>query len=411
MVVGVGSMFFLIQPPPPTTGLDVFRSRMPLVIVSSAGLVVVTIAWYFREFGRRSAAIIEGASPSDRQLRLLGTTPRATAINLFVIGMAFDTLVVTEVWLTYRWLDWPRVFASGIVTVSATALVAYLVVERALGEPLAAVSLDVPVPALGVVGRLVAIWAVAVSTPLAALMIAPHRVALNGAQWVILAVGLSICLAGLIIIGHNITQPIKTLRRALQRVEGGELDVGVVPDDGGELGQLQHAFNDMVHGLRQRDRLATLFGAHVGADVAERAMAGHDQLGGESVEVTALFVDIDGSTELAQTLPPDEFVIMLNGFYGVVVEVVTAEGGLVNKFEGDAALAVFGAPTIQSDHADRALRAARTLRERLAALCIVSPDSTPASVWRPARRWPATWARPTATSTRSSATRSTKPHG
>jgi adenylate cyclase len=81
--------------------------------------------------------------------------------------------------------------------------------------------------------------------------------------------------------------------------------------------------------------------------------------------VAALFVDLVGSTSLALALPPTEVVRVLNRFFRVVVEVVEAEGGLVNKFEGDAALCVFGAPVVCQDCAGDALRAARRLAARL----------------------------------------------
>jgi adenylate cyclase len=78
-----------------------------------------------------------------------------------------------------------------------------------------------------------------------------------------------------------------------------------------------------------------------------------------------LFVDIIGSTALAEVLSPDQVVGTLNAFFGAVVRVVSAEGGWVNKFEGDGALCMFGAPAVQPDHAARALRAARTLQRDL----------------------------------------------
>jgi adenylate cyclase len=81
-----------------------------------------------------------------------------------------------------------------------------------------------------------------------------------------------------------------------------------------------------------------------------------------------LFVDIIGSTAMAEVLPPGEVVATLNDYFGCVVRVVGDEGGWVNKFEGDGALCVFGAPATQPDHAARALRAARRLRRELAEL-------------------------------------------
>ena len=72
-----------------------------------------------------------------------------------------------------------------------------------------------------------------------------------------------------------------------------------------------------------------------------------------------MFVDLLGSTAMAEVLSPDEVVGTLNDFFDVVVRAVDAQGGWVNKFEGDGALCVFGVPGAQPDHAARALRAAR----------------------------------------------------
>jgi adenylate cyclase len=81
-----------------------------------------------------------------------------------------------------------------------------------------------------------------------------------------------------------------------------------------------------------------------------------------------MFVDLVGSTRLAEVQGAEVVVRTLNAFFEVVVDVVTAEGGWVNKFEGDGALCIFGAPADQPDHAARALRAAHTLRKELLAL-------------------------------------------
>jgi adenylate cyclase len=93
----------------------------------------------------------------------------------------------------------------------------------------------------------------------------------------------------------------------------------------------------------------------------------------EQRDVTAMFVDLVGSTALAEVLAPEQVVDTLNAFFGAVATAVAAEGGWVNKFEGDGALCVFGAPAAQPDHAPRALRAARSLRERLAELAASYP--------------------------------------
>jgi adenylate cyclase len=138
-------------------------------------------------------------------------------------------------------------------------------------------------------------------------------------------------------------------------------------DDMSEIGQLQAGFNDMLDGLRERQQLADLFGRQVGVEVAKEALERGVSLGGEAREAAVLFVDIVGSTALAAYQSPAEIVERLNGFFATVVEVVDRHHGWVNKFEGDAALCVFGVPVAREDAASCALAAARELRDRLQA--------------------------------------------
>ncbi len=156
-----------------------------------------------------------------------------------------------------------------------------------------------------------------------------------------------------------------SVRDALERVAGGDFDVHVPIDDGSEVGLLQAGFNRMAEGLREREHIRDLFGRQVGREVARAALRGGARLGGEEREIGAVFVDLTGSTSMALAMPPTEVVRLLNRFFRVVIEVVESERGLVNKFEGDAALCVFGAPVASDDPAGDALRAARTLAQRL----------------------------------------------
>ena len=147
-----------------------------------------------------------------------------------------------------------------------------------------------------------------------------------------------------------VADPIRSVRREMRRVEEGDLGAHVAVYDGAELGRLQAGFNRMVVGLRERERLRDLFGRQVGRDVAQVAVAADEvRLGGELRRVAVLFVDLVGSTALAARCPPAEVVTLLNRFFSVVVDVVEEHGGWINKFEGDAALAVFGAPAEHPD--------------------------------------------------------------
>src|SRR2546423_589840 len=160
-------------------------------------------------------------------------------------------------------------------------------------------------------------------------------------------------------------EPIRSVRDGLDRVERGDLDGDITVWDASEVGLLQAGFNRMGAGLREREQLRDLFGRYVGEDVARRAVDAGVELGGEVREAAVLFVDVVGSTSLAATLPPQEVVARLNAFFAIVLEVVAEHGGWVNKFEGDAALCIFGVPTAGEDDAAHALAAGRALAERL----------------------------------------------
>jgi adenylate cyclase len=159
--------------------------------------------------------------------------------------------------------------------------------------------------------------------------------------------------------------PVRVVRAALNRVEQGDFDTNLVVFDGTELGQLQRGFNSMVAGLRERERVRDLFGQHVGREVAALAEKERPKLGGEERTAAVIFVDIIGSTQLVTSRPAVEVVDLLNRFFAVVVDEVDRHRGLVNKFEGDAVLAVFGAPVSLENAEEEALAAARGMAERL----------------------------------------------
>lgn len=158
---------------------------------------------------------------------------------------------------------------------------------------------------------------------------------------------------------------IRAVQSGLQCVKAGDLDCDVEVFDSSELGELQRGFNAMVAGLRQHERIRDLFGRYVGRDVAAVAEAQDVVLGGDECHVAVLFVDIVGSTDLVSARPPAEAVALLNRFFRAIVDDVDRRGGLINKFEGDAALAVFGAPVRLASPETCALTAARALVDRL----------------------------------------------
>jgi len=110
---------------------------------------------------------------------------------------------------------------------------------------------------------------------------------------------------------------------------------------------------------RERARLKKMFGRYVSDDVVKVLTEGErPDLAGESVHVTVLFSDIRNFTTISEKLNAHEVVEMLNAYFSRTTEPILAEGGMVNKFIGDAVMAIFGSPVRHPDHARRALRAA-----------------------------------------------------
>jgi adenylate cyclase len=260
---------------------------------------------------------------------------------------------------------------------ATTCAVGVLLAER-LGREAAALALEAGVPEepIGprVGSRMLVAWGLGTGIPLVGLGILAVAV-LFGADVSaerLAATALFLALIGMVvglvvvrIAGNLVAEPVEEVRTALAEVERGNLEARARVSDGTEVGLLAAGFNRMTAGLRERERLRDLFGRHVGRDVARVALDGEVRLGGEVRDVAALFVDVVGSTSLAASRPPTEVVSMLNDFFHLVVQTAERNRGWVNKFEGDAALCVFGAPTAQEDPAGDALRAARKLRERL----------------------------------------------
>jgi Adenylate cyclase, family 3 (some proteins contain HAMP domain) len=116
-----------------------------------------------------------------------------------------------------------------------------------------------------------------------------------------------------------------------------------------------------VRRLEEREAFRQVFGRFVAPEVADEVLAGRLTDRGERREVTVLFADIRGFTPLSESLEPERLVEVLNRWFTVMVERIEAEGGVVNKFMGDAVVAIFGAPRALDDHADRAVRAARAM--------------------------------------------------
>jgi adenylate cyclase len=154
-------------------------------------------------------------------------------------------------------------------------------------------------------------------------------------------------------------RPIRDLAEGTERVAAGDYSqrLPVVQDD--DLGALAGSFNRMQAGLAERQRLQAAFGTYVDPALAARLLEqGDDVFTGERREVTVMFIDIRDFTPFAEANTAEDTVARLNALFEIVVPAVVDAGGHVNKFLGDGALGVFGAPNDIADHAGAAVSAA-----------------------------------------------------
>jgi class 3 adenylate cyclase len=320
--------------------------------------------------------LMAGREPTSAEAAYALRLPVDTALVAGVVWLVGAVLIGTVSAVAFP--DARVGLRTGIATLLggiATAGVTYLLVARAARSVTAvALAAHPPVGALtlGVRPRLLLTWGLTSAVPMLGvvlLFVDPSNPDGPGETAVVFLVVVALLVGGLatLLIARAVGQPLRDLRQAVGRVGRGDYEVSVVVDDAGEIGLLQEGVNTMAAGLAERERLRDLFGRHVGTTVADRALATGVSLGGEERTVAALFVDIAGSTSLVRRTGPEEMVGLLNRFFQVVVETIEADGGLVNKFEGDAALCVFGAPADHEDPAGAALRAARRICDEVRA--------------------------------------------
>ena len=337
----------------------------------------VGVAWSLLRWRPVARWMSEDRPPTAEEQRLVLRAPlRQVTVNATMWTLGGILFVALNLQYSLRLAaDIGITVALGAAT---TTTVAALALER-IDRPVFALALSEGAPEqLAVPGvriRLLLVWALCSGVPAVALVLLGGAQLIGqldatgdkfaGAALFLGGVALLVGLVAAVLAARSVAEPVEEVRGALAAVRQGDTDVELDVYDGSEIGLLQAGFNQMVAGLRERERLRDLFGRQVGEDVAREAIERGTELGGETRDVAVLFVDLVGSTQLASERPPDEVVELLNEFFCVVVEVVRDHGGFVNKFEGDAALCVFGAPLRREDPAGDALAAARTLRRRL----------------------------------------------
>lgn len=130
---------------------------------------------------------------------------------------------------------------------------------------------------------------------------------------------------------------------------------------------LRARMNASLEKKRLRDEQRRLFRTFATEEVAEELLRSGFSLGGKHIEGSAMFTDIRSFTTLAESQDPQDTIDLLNKYYALMFEAITGNGGTVNQMLGDGIMAIFGAPTPQDDHAERAVHAALEMIELIEA--------------------------------------------
>ncbi|MBK9294391.1 MAG: DUF4339 domain-containing protein [Oligoflexia bacterium] len=164
---------------------------------------------------------------------------------------------------------------------------------------------------------------------------------------------------------HSMTSPLGMLYRATEKIAQGQFDVKLNVKSSDEIGALTVAFSKMAQGLQERDKLKTTFNKFHSKEIAQKILHGEMKLGGEKKTATVFFSDIRGFTSLSEKMSPDEVVHMLNEYMTEMVKIIQKHKGVVDKYVGDAIMALWGVPESTSQDAPNCVRAALEMREAM----------------------------------------------
>ncbi len=180
-----------------------------------------------------------------------------------------------------------------------------------------------------------------------------------------------ITLAGILLsfaLSMYFSRPIRQLGDGTRALANGKLAHRVLIQRNDEFGDLAEDFNKMAAELELKEKIKDSFGRYVTPEILEMIMANPDSrwMKGSEVEASVVFVDIRGFTALSEEREPEQLVGLLNDYFTLVTEVIVRNGGHLNKFVGDEAMAVFGAPAPNRLHADAALKTAVEIQQEMA---------------------------------------------
>ena len=178
------------------------------------------------------------------------------------------------------------------------------------------------------------------------------------------------------VITRNLVQPVRRLLSGTRAVEEGDLSIRIQASSADEIAALTESFNNMVAGLREKERIKDTFGKYVDPRIVKGLLENRlSSSGGEKRVMTVFFSDLVGFTALGEQLTPDGVVRFLNQYFTLMSEPIREYGGILDKFIGDAIMAYWGPPfTGEKDHAALACFSALDQMARLEQFRRMLPD-------------------------------------
>lgn len=165
---------------------------------------------------------------------------------------------------------------------------------------------------------------------------------------------------------RSIQRPIDELVKKMERLAGGDFNVKTTVLSSDEIGKLKYNFNLMIDGLTDREKLRETFGKYVSIEIARHLIETNKiDLGGEDIYATVLFSDIRNFTSMSEKMTAREVVDFLNEYFSYISEPIIQNHGVINKFIGDAVMAIYSPHLGSENHVADAVKSAVGMREKL----------------------------------------------
>ena len=193
---------------------------------------------------------------------------------------------------------------------------------------------------------------------------------LQGIMLTLFGLGLLLAVMGAIVISRGLSKPLEVLTQTVQNIDAGHYRHTVRLKRNDELGKLSTAVGHMSKGLQERDQVRDLLGKVVSPEIASELLSKEIELGGEDRLATILFCDIRKFTGFCEKRNPKDILQLLNRYLSSMSKEIERHQGVIDKYIGDAIMALFGVPISIENGPEQAVKSALSMIDALSLLNI-----------------------------------------